>query len=138
MPTKRGHATREAREWLQPLGGETRKFTPLTFLQRDVADDGQPLHLLDGVRQAIGGLVEVGVVDLADVAGEDEFRALANAAGDGLDLVRREVLGLVDEHELVGDGAAADVGEGLEHQRAVGDHLVDALLGGVAVGVLVG
>ena len=38
--------------------------------------------------------------------------------GDGFDFVRGEVLGLVDDHELVGDGAAADVGEGFEDEFA--------------------
>jgi hypothetical protein len=52
--------------------------------------------------------------------------------------VRREVLRLVDDHELVGDRPPADVGQRLEHELAVGHELVDALLGAPAVGALVG
>jgi hypothetical protein len=81
------------------------------------------------VGQAVGRAVEVGVVDLPDVAGEDDLGALADAGDDGLDLVGREVLGLVDDHELVGDGSAADVGQRLEHELPSAISLLDALLG---------
>ena len=87
----------------------------------------EPLHR---VAQAVAGGVEVGVVDLVRVAGEDDLGAFAGAADDGLDLVRREVLGLVDDHELAGDRAAADVGQRLELDADPRDQLVDALLGG--------
>ena len=99
-------------------------------------DDPQPLHLLDRVGQPVVRAVQIHIVDLLDVAGQDHLRPLADPADDRLDLVRRQVLRLVHDHELVRDAPAADVGQRLEHQPPVGDQLVDALLGRVALGGL--
>ena len=100
-----------------------------------MAGDGLALHALDGVRQAVRCGVEVRVVDLPDVAAHHDLGAVAHAADDGLHLVRAEVLRLVDDHELVRDAAAADVGERLHHQLAGGHQLVHPLLRALAVGI---
>ena len=75
-----------------------------------------PVHLLPEVRQAVGPLVQVGLVDLEDVAREDHLRAFAGAGDDGLHLVRGEVLRLVHDEIHLAEGAAADVGEGRDEQ----------------------
>jgi hypothetical protein len=59
---------------------------------------------------------EVGVVDLVDVAGEDNLGAFAGPGDNGLDLVRGQVLGLVDDHEHLHQAAAADVGQRFDGQ----------------------
>jgi hypothetical protein len=67
--------------------------------------------------------VDVRIVDLVRVAGEDDLGAFARARDDGLDLVRREVLRLVDDHVLVGKRATADVGQRLDLDHAQVDQL---------------
>src|SRR5205085_8643762 len=54
------------------------------------------------------------VVELEGDAREDDLRALSTARDDRLDLVRREVLRLVDDEVLVRQAAPADVGERLD------------------------
>ena len=72
------------------------------------------LEALGHVAEAVGDGIHVGVVDLVGIAGEDDLGAVADAGDDGLDLVGRQVLGLIHDHELMGDAAPADVGEGLD------------------------
>ena len=100
-----------------------------------MARDALSLHALDQVRQAVAGGIKVRIVDLADVAGQHDLGALAHATHDGLHLVRRQVLRLVHDHELVRNAATADVGERFHHQLAAGHQLIHALLGGAAVGI---
>src|SRR5438876_1059390 len=69
-----------------------------------IGDDGKPVR----------GAVDVRVVDLEGIAGEDDFGALSATGDDGLHLVRREVLRLVDDEVLVRKAAPADVGERLD------------------------
>ena len=78
------------------------------------------------VGEAVGAGVDVRVVDLVRVAGEDDLRALADARDDRLDLERGEVLGLVDDHVLVGDGASADIGQGLDDDGAGSEEVCGA------------
>ena len=87
-----------------PFSRSTRYYSPLLLLSRY------------GLSICVG------------VAGEDELRALADAAGDRLHLVRREVLALVHDHELVRDAPAADVGQRLEHDLPALHQLLDPLL----------
>src|SRR6185503_2490963 len=97
----------------------------LALLQLDVRGDRFRAEFADDVDEAVGGGIDVGIVDLIRVAGENDFRAVANAGDDGFHFERREVLGLVDDHELVGDAAAADVTERL-HNNCAGTHQVAA------------
>lgn len=123
----------EPTEELQPARRQTRQFTAFALRERDVCEQVQAFHLFDGVCEAIAAAVEVGVVDLADVARQNEFRAFADSARDGFYFVRCQVLGFVNDHELVRDASAADVGEGFEHEFAVSHQLLHALFGAVAV-----
>jgi hypothetical protein len=71
-----------------------------------VAGDAVALEPLHRVGQAVRQLIDVGVVDLVGVAREDHLRALAGPREHGLDLVRREVLRLVDDEELLAGSSA--------------------------------
>ena len=72
----------------------------------------------DDVVEAVGGGVHVGIVNLVGIAGEDDLRTVAHARDDGLDFERREVLRLVNDHELIGDAAAANVAQRFYHDVA--------------------
>ncbi len=63
------------------------------------------------------------MIDLIGIAGEDDLGALARAGHDRLDLVRREVLRLVDDHVHVRQRATADVRQRLDLDEAEIDEL---------------
>ena len=54
--------------------------------------NGLSVHPLGKVAQPIGTRIEVGVVYLIDIAGEDDFSALSCACNDSFYLVWRKVL----------------------------------------------
>ncbi len=83
-----------------------------------MARDVQVLEVFREEAEPVGGGVHIGVVNLVRIAREHDLGAFARAGEDGLDLVGREVLGFVHDEVLLGDGAAADVGEGLDAQVA--------------------
>lgn len=55
------------------------EFAPLRLGERDMACDPMTLHALDEMRQTIAGRVEVGIVDLPDVAAQHDLRSIPNA-----------------------------------------------------------
>ena len=81
------------------------------------------LHPVDQHGQPVRLAVQVGRVDLVDVSGEDDLRVLAGPGDDRLDLVRREVLGLIHYEEHVCQRSAADVGERRDAELLALDHL---------------
>lgn len=82
-------------------------------------------EFVNHVGEAVGLFVEVGGVDLVDIAGEYDFGVVAGAGDDGFDFVRGEVLGFVDDEEDVGEAATANVSEGGYEDFFVFDHFVD-------------
>src|SRR5690606_17378180 len=78
-------------------------------LQVDVYAVVEVLEALGQVGQPRAGGVQVGGVDLCQVAQTDHLGAVAGAGDDGLDLVRGEVLALVDQDEALLETAPADV-----------------------------
>ena len=64
-----------------------------------MGEQGLANHAVDEVAQAIGEGVEIGVVDLLYISGEDDFRSFSGASDDRFDFVRREILSLVNNEE---------------------------------------
>jgi len=61
------------------FSGDARELTPLRLGQSDMTCDPMTLHALDEMRQSIAGGVEVGVVDLSDVAAQHDLGAVADS-----------------------------------------------------------
>jgi len=61
------------------FGGDAGELAALRLGERDMACDPMTLHALDEMRKTIAGGVEVGVVDLPDVAAQHDLRSIANA-----------------------------------------------------------
>ena len=80
---------------------------------------------------------DVGRVDLGQVAGEDDLRALRHPGEQRLEGGHLEVLGLVDDHELVLQGPAPQERHRLQGEPVLGHHLVDHPAG-VGVGAVLG
>ena len=75
-----------------------------------------PVHLLSRVRQAIGPLVQIGLVYLEDIASENNLGAFSGAGDYRLDFQRSKVLCFVDDEESVAQAAATDIGQGFDYQ----------------------
>ena len=82
-------------------------------------------HLLTQVGQSVGPLVEVRLVYLEDVAGKHHLGPLARTGDDGLDLMRGEVLRLIDDEEGLAEAAAADIGQRRDHEFLVLQQALD-------------
>jgi len=61
------------------FGGDAGQLAPLRLGKSDMACDPMTLHALDEMRKTIAGSVEVGIVDLPDVAAQHDLRAVADA-----------------------------------------------------------
>ena len=94
------------------LIGQVGQLAPLPLVEGDVAEEVAALEPVNHIAHAVGLLVEVGRVNLPDIAREDDLGILASPGDDGLDLVRGQVLGFVDDEDDVGQTPAPDVGEG--------------------------
>src|SRR5882672_6697379 len=92
---------------LQRFGGVVGEARALAALQGHVPRMRPAFHAVDDVGQSGAALGEVGGVDLRDVAQAYHLGAGAGAGDQGLHLLGRQVLGLVDDEILVDEGAAA-------------------------------
>ena len=75
------------------------------------------------VGKAVGPFVEVGLVYLVYVTGEDNFGSFAGTGDDGFYFVRGKVLCFVYNKEGIGEGAAADIGKRADEQLFATEHL---------------
>ena len=76
------------------------------------------------VGEAVGPFVEVWLVYLVHITGENNLGPFSGTGDDGLHFVRGEVLGFVNDEERVGEGAATDVGERADEQLFAFEHLL--------------
>src|ERR1041385_4459282 len=76
------------------------------------------------VIKSVGGGIHIGIVNLIRVTGKNDLSASADPSDYRFGFQRREILSLIDNHELVGNTAAANVTERFDH-NAAGAHQVD-------------
>src|SRR5687768_17500146 len=93
----------------QDLRCELRERRTLTLRQDDVTRDRFVLEALGDLREAVVRRVEVGMIDLIRIARQDDLGAFTRARDDRLDLVRSEILRLVDDHVVLRQRATADI-----------------------------
>ena len=60
-----------------------------------------------------------------DISREDHLRSLSRTGDNRLDLMRREVLGLIDDTISLGQATTPDKGQRLDHQLVDLLHIVD-------------
>ena len=73
-------------------------------------------HVFSQVGKTVAPLVQIGLVNLEDIAGKYHFRAISGASNDSFNLVRGEILGLIYDEEHFAKTAAADVGQGSDEK----------------------
>ena len=128
----RGHDEKreEPSQWkLQQIARQLREFRTLALGERDVAGDAFAFEALHHVRKPVGVGINVRIVDLETIASQNDFRAVACAGDDGLDLMWREVLSLIHDHELLWNASTANVGQRLDVQETLVHELLAALSG---------
>ena len=70
-----------------------------------------PGHLLSEMRQTVRPLVQIRLVDLENISGKDHLGAFSGTGDYGLDLMRRQILGLVDYEERLSETSTPDIGK---------------------------
>ena len=100
--------------YLQHLGREVGQARTLAARQGHVTAVRPSLETVDHIGQAAGAFGQVRRVDLRDVTQAEDLGARAGARDQGLELLRRQVLRLVDDDEAVQEGAAAHEVERLD------------------------
>ena len=73
----------------------------------------EPLETLYRICKAVAAGVKIGIVNLVRISGQHHLSPFARPGDDRLYLMRGKVLGLVNNHILLGNGAAANIGQGL-------------------------
>src|ERR687898_1145784 len=111
---------------VEHLGDECGDRAALGPRERDVAEQRVALERLDHGDDAVVP-AHAQVVALGDVVREHDPAALAHSAERGEQHGPLEVLRLVDDHEAVGQAAAANVGERQHLEQPSAEHLVDDL-----------
>ena len=76
------------------------------------------------VGEAVGPFVQIWLVYLVYITGENYLGSLASASNDGFYFMRGKVLGLVYYKEGIGEGAPADVGKRTDEQLLAAEHLL--------------
>ena len=82
-------------------------------------------HFLAQMSKTVGPLVQIRLVDLEYISGENHLRAFAGTGDDGLDLVRGEILRLIDDEESLAEASASDIGERRDHEFLVLEEAFD-------------
>ena len=103
---------------LQPFRRELREPGTLPFFQRDVPADALVPEPFDQISQPVALRVQIRVIDLLRIAEQHDFALLADAGDDRLHLVSAQILRLVDDDELPGNGSSADISERLDLDAA--------------------
>ena len=85
--------------------------------------DSLGFETLRDIRQSIVHCIHIGVIDLVRVPCEYELGPFPCTGQYGFDFMRRQVLRFVDNQELFRNGAPANVGQGLDFDRAALEQL---------------
>lgn len=96
---------------LKFFAGKFAQGTALPFDEVYVGEEVFAVEFFAEVCEAVGPGVEVRLVYLVNISGEDDLGAFSCSGYDCFDLMRGEVLGFIYDEEGVGEGAAADVGQ---------------------------
>src|SRR5437762_2406515 len=115
---------------LEDVRGEIGEPRALPAHQGDMPGMRPAAEAIHGIGETGGHLRKVGRIDLGDVAEAGELGAGAGAGDQRLHLLRREVLGLVQDQEAVEEGAPAH-----EVERADLDAVAQQVVGGRAAPV---
>src|SRR5690554_4616013 len=112
--------------WSEVGFGELRQYRARYALKVDVAAMAEALEAFGHVGEAGAQGAKVRGVDLRQVAQADDFGTIAGPGDDGLDLVRGQVLGFINDDQAVLEAAAPDVVHGFEVQGHLAEDVIHA------------
>ncbi len=75
------------------------------------------------IGQAVAGRIDIGIIDLVGIACQNNFGSLSSPGNNCFDLMRGQILGLVDNHILLGYRTTTNVGERLNFHQPQIDQL---------------
>jgi len=81
-----------------------------------MAGDFFSLQPFNEIGQTVAACVQVGVVNLFRIAGENDLGPLTNASHEGLNHVGRKILSFITDHKLLGNRSSPNIGQGLHFQ----------------------
>lgn len=102
----------------QQIRRHLRQLGAFAFLQRNMPADPLIPKAFHETRQAVAGKIEVGMVDLLGIPHKHDFTAFSNPGYDRFHLMARQVLSLIHNNKLPGDGAPADIRQRLHLDAA--------------------
>lgn len=111
----------------QQFAGKISQWRPLTLFQRDMGIDWLPNHSVDEITQPIRQGIEVGLVNLSNITGEDDLGTLSGPRNDCFDFVGREILGLINNEVDPLQASSPDIGQWGDEQFLRLPHFQDAL-----------
>ena len=109
---------------LQEPAGYLRQLASLSFREVHMLEQLLSCHLFAEVRQPVGIHVQVRLVYLENITGEDYLGIFPGPCDDGLDLVRREVLRFIHYEEHPSKTSSTDVGQRRDQKLLFLEHLV--------------
>ena len=116
------------RTCLQEPARQVRQLRALTLSQSNVSVAHLPLHAIDQIGEPVALGVEVGRVDLEDVAREHHLGAFPGSGDDGLDLVWAQVLGFVDDEDDLRQAASSDIRQRRDVELVLLDHCIESTI----------
>jgi len=82
----------------------------------------QSLHKIG---QSVAAGIQIGMIDLFGITGENNFCAFSDARKQRFDHMRREILRFIANDELAGNAPSPDVGERLHFQQSPLPQMID-------------
>ena len=89
-----------------------RHWAAFPFEQVHMGHELLPLQSVAGVDETIRVRIDVGIVDLGEIANQDHLAAFSHSRDECFCLVWSELLGFIDDEDGAGNGASADVSDG--------------------------
>ena len=109
---------------LHQITSQFAQFTALAFHQVDMREEILVPHAVNHIDQSVGLAVQVGLVNLLDIAGEHHLGTFSGTGDDGFDFMRGQVLGFVNDAVGFAQASSADEGQGLDDQLSALLHVV--------------
>src|ERR1043166_5198759 len=102
----------------QDIGCHVSEFRAFALLTLDLSGHRYRAEPADNVIESVGGRVHIRIINLVRITSENDFGPMAGPGDDGLGLQWCEVLALANNHELIGDAAAANITQGFDDDAA--------------------
>ena len=116
-PRERDAFVRRARHGLHEVCGDFCHGAAFALEEVDMGHELLTLQAVARVDEAVGVGVDVGIVNLGEIANQDHFGAFSHAGDQRFGFVRGELLGFIHDEDGAGNGASANMGDGFDFDK---------------------